>query len=277
MAPKEEFGINMILKRLFSVLLICSIIWIFLRLADFMSVIMIKRAEQKENILGIKQIIPFFVDGTKIIIIIFGLFFILGSVFDVNISTLVAGIGIGGLALALAAKESLENLVGSFTIFLDKPFVVGDFVKVGDVLGVVEKIGFRSTRIRTLEKSYVTLPNKKMVDQELDNLSLRTYRRAMFNIGLTYSTNTNQVQAIVSDIKKLIEDHTNTSEDYKVYFTEFGASSLDIMILFFVDTMDWGVYLETKQEINFKIMEIVKKHKADFAFPSTSVYIEKQT
>ncbi len=277
MAPKDEFGVNMFLSRTYSVLLISSIIWFFLRLADFMSVIMVKRAEQKDNILGIKQIIPFFVDGIKIIIIIFGLFFILGSVFNVNIGTLIAGLGIGGLALALAAKESLENLLGSFTIFLDKPFVVGDFVKVGDVMGVVEKIGFRSTRIRTLEKSYVTLPNKKMVDQELDNLSLRTNRRAKFNIGLTYSTNIEQIQAIVNDIKKLIDVNPSTSKDYKVYFTDFGNSSLDIMVIYFVDTMDWEVYLKIKQEINFKIMEIIKKHKAEFALPSTSVYIEKRT
>ncbi len=275
-APQEEFGVNMVLIRIYSVLLISSIIWIFLRLTDFMSLIMKKRAEKHDNIHSINQLIPFITDGIKIIIGIFGLFFILGSVFNVNVATLIAGLGIGGLALALAAKESLENLMGSFTIFLDKPFVVGDFVQVGGVLGVVEKIGFRSTRLRTLEKSYVTLPNKKMVDQELDNLSLRTSRRAMYTIGVTYSTTKEQIQAIIKDIQELIDNHPETSDDGMVRFSEFGSSSLDIMVLFFVNTMNWGTFLSVKQEINFKIMEIVKKHKAEFAFPSTSVYIEKE-
>lgn len=274
MTPKDQFGIWMILNKGYFILLFSAFIWIFMRIADFLMLVMLKRAEEMENKYS-GQIIPFFIDFIKIIIAIFGMLIILGSVFSINVGTLVAGLGIGGLAIALAAKETLENLLGSFTIFLDKPFVVGDMVRVAGITGVVEKVGFRSTRLRTLEKSYVTLPNKKMVDSELDNLSLRTFRRSMFNIGVTYSTSIEQLKCIVADIQEYVDNHPNTNQEGKVRFHEFGPSSYDIMVLFFVDTMDWTTYLDVKQEILYVIIEIVKKHGAEFAFPSTSVYFEK--
>ncbi|MBL4623758.1 MAG: mechanosensitive ion channel, partial [Flavobacteriales bacterium] len=161
---------------------------------------------------------------------------------------LLAGLGVGGLALALAAKESLENLLSSFTIFFDKPFVLGDTVKVGGVVGTVEKVGFRSTRLRTPEKSYVTIPNRKMIDAELDNLSLRTFRRVKQTVGLTYGTPVSSIQLIVQDIQQLIDGHQHTNQDGKAKFTDFGASSLDVMVNYYVDTMDWRVYLDVKQD-----------------------------
>lgn len=272
--PIENFGLKLFVSRIYQVLLIVSITWIILRLVDFLGLILAYRASLTESKTD-DQLVPFFRDAVKIVVVIFGTFFILGAVFNLNIASLIAGLGIGGLAVALAAKESLENLFGSFTIFLDKPFVVGDLVQVGSIIGTVENIGFRSTRLRTLEKSYVTIPNKKMVDSELDNLSLRTFRRARFNIGVTYDTSVEQVKAIVADIQKYIDDHPNTNQDGRVRFLEFGDSSLDIMVQYFVDTMDWMVYIEIREDINFKIMEIVKKHGSSFAFPSRSVYLEK--
>ncbi|TVQ08220.1 MAG: mechanosensitive ion channel family protein [Bacteroidetes bacterium] len=274
LAPRSSFGINMLLFRGFFIALYFSIIWIFLRLGDFMGLVMISRATKTEDKYS-GQIIPFFVDFIKIIIVIFGVFFILGTIFYVNVGTLVAGLGIGGLAIALAAKETLENLMGSFTIFLDKPFVQGDMVRVAGITGVVEKVGFRSTRLRTLEKSFVTLPNKKMIDSELDNLSMRTFRRANFMVGVTYSTTPEKLKSIVSAIQSYIDNHPNTNQEGKVRFHEFGPSSLDIMILFFVDTMDWTTYLDVKEEILYEIISIVQKNGAEFAYPSTSVYIEK--
>jgi MscS family membrane protein len=274
MAPRDRFGINMILFRGYFVLLYAGFIWAGLRLAEFLRFILLERAERTDNKFSL-QVVPFFVDSIKLLVVIFGVLVILGSVFGINVGTLVAGLGIGGLAVALAAKESLENLFGSITIFLDKPFVVGDMVTVAGITGVVEQVGFRSTRIRTLDKSYVTLPNRKMIEGELDNLSLRTYRRANFVVGLTYNTSIDQMKAIVRDIQDCIDQHPNTNQEGRVRFKDFGHSSLDIMVMFFVDTMDWTTYLDVKQEINYRIVEIVHGHKAQFAFPSTSVYIEK--
>jgi MscS family membrane protein len=271
----EKFGLRMIIERIYQLLFISSIAWVVLRFVDFVGLILLKKAEKTESKQD-DQIIPFAIEFLKIIVLIFSIFIVLGSVFKVNVGSLVAGLGIGGLALALAAKESLENLLSSFLIFFDKPFIVGDLVKVGSISGTVEKVGFRSTRIRTLEKSYLTVPNKKMIDAELDNLSLRTFRRVNFNIGLVYGTTKEQMQGVVSDIQKYIDEHKHTNQDGKVRFTQFGASSLDIMVLYFIDTMDFGVFLEVQEEINFKIMEIVKSHNTDFAYPTQTLFVHNQ-
>lgn len=273
LAPKEEFGVRMFIHRSYQLFLIAVITWIIVRVVDFITMIFARKAEQTEGKQD-DQIISFAKEILKIVIVIFAIFVVLGNVFGVNVSSLVAGLGIGGLALALAAKESLENLLSSFTIFFDKPFVVGDTVKIGNIYGTVEKVGFRSTRIRTLEKSYLTVPNKQMIDAALDNMSLRTFRRVSFNIGLVYGTKIDQIRDIVSDIKGVLNDHPNTNMDGKVQFSAFGASSLDIMIVYYIDTMDYDVFLEVKEDINFKIMEIVEKRNSDFAFPTQTIHLQ---
>jgi MscS family membrane protein len=269
-----EFGIRMIIEKLYGTAYVISIAWIFLRMTDFLSIILLHKAQNTPS-KSDDQLVPFIRDAIKLVLIIMAFFFILGSVFSMNITSLITGLGIGGLAIALAAKETLENLLGSFTIFLDKPFVVGDLVQVGPIVGHVENVGFRSTRIRTLEKSYVTVPNKKMIDAELDNLTLRTFRRARFDIGLVYSTTVEQLQSIIADIQTLLDNHPHTNQEGRVRFMEFGESSLDIMVQYFVDTMDWDVFIQVKEEINFEIMKIVEHHGSSFAFPTQSVYLEK--
>ena len=273
LAPADKFGLRMFLDRSYLFVLIISITWIFLRLVDFTGLVMMKKAEKTESKQD-DQIVLFAREILRVLVIGFSFFVVLGAVFKLDIGAIVAGLGIGGLALALAAKESLENLLASFTIFADKPFVVGDLVQVGSIIGTVEKVGFRSTRIRTLEKSYLTLPNKKMVDTELDNLTLRTFRRSRFNINIVYSTTQDQILAIIQDIQGFIDNHPRTNQEGKVRFVGFEESGLEIMIEYFVDTMDWLVYLDVKQEINLRIMEIVKKHGSDFAYPTTTVYLQ---
>ena len=274
LADVNEFGIKMLLSKGFSLIYIYSIFRIFLRLIDYIGLILLKRAEETDGKMD-DQLVPFIIDIAKIIAYIFALIVVLGSVLGVNIIALTTGIGIGGIALAMASKESLENLLGSFTIFLDKPFLVGDVVTVGSITGKVEKVGFRSTRIRTFDKSLVTLPNKKMIDAELDNLGMRPIRRVKFNLGLTYETTAEQIKAIVTDIQQMINKHEKTNQDGKVRFQEFGSSSLDIMIIYFVDSPRWDDLIDVQEDINYKIMEIVKKHNSDFAFPSTTVYLQK--
>jgi MscS family membrane protein len=221
------------------------------------------------------QLIPFATEIGKVIIIIFALFIVLGNVFAINITALATGLGIGGIAIAMASKESLENLLGSFTIFFDRPFTVGDIVQVGNVTGKVAKVGFRSTRITTFDRSIVTVPNKKMIDAELDNLGLRPVRRVKFHIGLTYSTSTDQIKKIVEELQEMINIHPKTNDDGRVRFQEFGASSLDILVIYYVNSPKWEDLINAKQDINYKIMDIVKKHNSDFAFPSTSVYLQQ--
>lgn len=274
LAPVSEFGVRWILSHGYQLLLAIAITRVVLKVVEVAGLVLMAKAEKTTSKQD-DQLIPFAVEVVKIVIIIMSGLIIVSNVFDLNIGSLVAGLGIGGLAIALAAKESLENLFGSFTIFFDKPFVVGDLVTVAGVTGVVEKVGFRSTRVRTLEKSYVTIPNKKMIDAELDNLSLRTFRRVKFNVGLTYGTKHEVMKTIVDKIQQLIDGHERTNDEGQVRFMDFGSSSLDIMVLYYVDTMDWGVYLEVKEEINYKIMEIVEKAGSDFAFPTQTVHVSK--
>ena len=274
LAPESEMGLRMLINKGFSLTYVYSLFWIFLKVIDFTGLILNKRAEATENKMD-DQLIPFIIEIAKIITYIFALVIIMGNVFEVDITALAAGLGIGGIALAMASKESLENLLGSFTIFFDQPFTVGDTVTVGTVTGTVEKVGFRSTRIRTFDKSLVTLPNKKMIDAELDNLGMRPVRRVKFNIGLTYETTPEQIKAIVSDLQEMINQHEKTNQDGRVRFQEFGSSSLDIMVMYFVNSPNWEDLINVKEDVNYKIMEIVKKHNSDFAFPSTTVYLQK--
>jgi MscS family membrane protein len=271
----DHFGLRMILYRSFQIGIIFSLTWVFLRIIDFFGLILMYRASLTESKAD-DQLVPFVKESVKVIVCIFALFFMFGTVFKLNVASLIAGLGIGGLAIALAAKESLENLMGSFTIFLDKPFTIGDLIKVGNVEGVVEKIGFRSTRIRTLEKSYVTVPNKKMVDSELDNLSLRIQRRSKFSIGLTYQTKPSQIKSIIKEIENFINNHSSVIKDEtRIHLFEFDNSSLNIQILYFVDTLEYDIYLNVRQEINYAIIEIVERNGSEFAYPSTSVYMKK--
>jgi MscS family membrane protein len=273
LAPVEEFGIRKVLLRAFQLMFAFAIIRIVLGVISLIGEVLMEKAGKTETKQD-DQLIPFVTEVVKIIVVIMIILIVLSSVFHLNIGSLIAGLGIGGLAIALAAKESLENLFGSFTIFLDKPFVVGDLVSVQGITGTIEKVGFRSTRIRTLEKSFVTVPNKMLVNAELDNLSMRTFRRVRFDIGVLYDTPADTIKAIVGDIQNYIDEHPNTNQDGEVHFMDFAASSLNIMVLYYIDTMDWSVFLQVKEEINFKIMEIVEARGGDFAFPTQTLHID---
>ena len=274
LANVEELGTRMFLSKGFTLVYIYSIFIIIKRLISFFGILLEKRAEESESKMD-DQLVPFAIEIIRFLSYILLIFVVLSEVFNVNATGLITGLGIGGIALAMASKESLENLLGSFTIFLDKPFTVGDIVTVGTVTGTIEKVGFRSTRIKTFDRSIVTLPNKKMIDAELDNLGLRSVRRVKFYIGLTYDTSSEKIKNIILEIQKIIDEHPKTNQEGVVKFQEFGPSSLDILILYYVDSPLWEVQLEVKEDINFKIMDVVKKNKSDFAFPSTTVYLQK--
>ena len=276
LSSTDEVCLNLIeyFDKAFNLFLLITIFWTINRAIDFIGFKLKNKALKTESKVD-DQLIPFAIDIAKVLTVVLGLVMILGNVFDVNVTALVTGLGIGGVAFALASKESLENLLGSFTIFFDKPFTVGDTVTLGGVTGTVEKVGFRSTRIRTFDKSVVTVPNKNIISTELDNLGARPVRRVKFNIGLTYDTSVENIKNIVDDIQKLIDEHPMTNQEGKVSFLEFGPSSLDIMVLYYVDSPDWEVLIDAKQKINFDIIDIVNKYNCEFAFRSTSVYIEK--
>jgi MscS family membrane protein len=257
--PSHHFGIRMFLQRVFQIFLIISFTWIVLRIIDFIGLILQQKASKTDNRMD-DQIVPFVKEGLKISISIISLFFILGAVFKLNITSLIAGLGIGGLAVALAAKESLENLLGSFTIFFDKPFVIGDFVEVDGVKGHVEKIGFRSTRIRTVEKSFLTVPNKKMVDSILDNITLKTMQRVRMVFSISYDTPPQKIELLIMKINLFLDEQKEIAKDYKAKFFEINNNGgFEILVIYFVDTPSYDISLDVKQVVNFKVLEILKE------------------
>ena len=263
------------LDYLYRVLWVAAVAWLFIGLVNFVTGIFQEKADLTES-KSDDQIVLFLKDFLRITIVLVAFLFILGSVLKFNITSLLAGAGIAGLAIALAAKEPLENLFGSFMIFVEKPFQVGDLLQVGEVIGTVEKVGFRSTRIRTLEKTFVTLPNRKIMEGYSENLTMRTFRSLRMMVGVTYNTNNEQIQAIVKDIQDYIDNHELTNEDGIVGFYEFGESSKNILVNYFVQNIEWNTYIRVREEINHKIVDIVEKHQSDFAFPTRTLHLFKE-
>ena len=168
-----EIKLIQVVDKMFLLLFIISFFRVLLRIIDFIAHIFLYKASFTESRSN-DQFIPFVKELAKIITIVFAVFVILGSVFNLNVATIIAGLGVGGIAVALAAQDTLQNLLGSFTIFADKPFIVGDTVRIDKYEGIVEKVGFRSTLLRTVDKTLVVIPNKKMVDTPLENLTMRS-------------------------------------------------------------------------------------------------------
>jgi MscS family membrane protein len=240
-----------------------------LRLVDFALLVVLRRnalhhVDSSKSRLD-SQFLPYAKDLLKVFIIIIVALIVLGEVFDVNVTALVGGLGIGGLAVAFAAKESLENLIASFTIFLDQPFGVGDLVQAGDVNGTVEKIGFRSTRLRTAEKSYLTVPNKSMIDKPLDNLSQRTARRVGFTLLFDQRTTSDQLHAIIAEAVALMQQHPQVTQEVQMKFNALTVSGKEVTVQYFVDTTNYDKYLDVKEDINYRIVEVVERYGGYFA------------
>ena len=189
--------------------------------------------------------------------------------------SVVAGLGVGGVAVALAARDSLANLLGSLVIMFEKPFRMGHWIKVGDVQGTVESVGFRSTRIRTFYDSVVSIPNDKVMNSAIDNLQVREFRRVKTTIQITYDTPVKKVEQFVNGIKELIKAHPDTRKDFfHVVLNDFGEHSLDVLVYFFLKVPDWSAELVQRQQVLLEIMHLAEDLGVRFAFPTETVHIE---
>ena len=176
------------------------------------------------------QLVPLIRKSLRFFVVTMGIILILQNN-GYNVASLIAGLGIGGLAVALAARDTLANFFGSITIFLDRPFRIGDWVTIGKVEGVVEEVGFRSTRIRTFYNSLVSVPNSNVSNSDIDNYGMREYRRLKTVLNLTYATTPEQIEAFVEGIKAIVKANKHFRQDfYEVHFTTFGAHSLDVLV-----------------------------------------------
>ncbi len=220
------------------------------------------------------QLIPFGRKLIKGVLVLLGTFYFVSSL-GVDYTPLLAGASIGGLALALAAQETVRNVFGSVTIFIDHPFEVGDFIAFDSTEGIVEEIGLRSTRIRTLYNSLITMPNGKMADMRIDNLGKRVMRRYNTHYSLTYDTPTYLIEAYVNGLKTIHKNHPITNKDeYQIYLNRLNSSSIDILVNVFFDVDNWNDELEARSLFITQAIDLAKELNVRFAFPTQTLFIE---
>lgn len=220
------------------------------------------------------QVLPIFEKGFSILIIIGTLVYIM-SVVGVNVTALIAGLSIGGIALALAAQDTVKNLIGSVMIFMDKPFQVGDFVEVEGQFGTVTEVGFRSTRVMLKDTSILAIPNGQVANMSIRNLGIRFYRIMDTEISLTYDTPPYLIEQFVEGIRKIMAMHPMVvQEEQYIFFSSMGDSSLNVMVRAHIRTQLWDVELEVKEEIYLDIIRMAQGMGIRFAFPSRTLYIE---
>lgn len=219
------------------------------------------------------QAIPLMRQGAQVVLIAVGAIYVADAMgFDVW--QLAAGVGIGGIAFALAAQDTVANLFGSMNIFLDRPFQIGDWIKVDDVEGVVEEVGFRSTRVRTFHNSLVTIPNSQITNANVDNLGARPRRRVKMTVGLTYDTPPARITEYVQGLRGILHRADVVHDPPEVHVHALGPSAIEILVYYHVVTGTWTEELSARAEHILAFVELASEVGVSFAFPSTSVYVE---
>ena len=262
------------ISSLLSALFIVAVTWLLLRVTDVLSSVVEERLVERGEV-GAIGLVPSGRKLVKAIVVILAFIAILSN-FGFNVAALVAGLGVGGIAVALAAQKSIENLFGGIMLYADRPVRVGDFCRFGDKMGTIEEIGIRSTRIRTLDHTVITVPNATFSNMEIDNITARERIRLLAILTVRYETMPDQLRYILVEIRKLLYSHERVTPDTpRVRFINFGAYSLDIEVVAYVDTTDWAEFLGIREDIFLRIMDIIEASGSGFAFPSQTLYMGK--
>jgi MscS family membrane protein len=270
--PVEPVDLRKGAIALFKVLVTFDVAWALFNLIGLIETFLEGWVSKTESTLD-DQLLPFVRKCLRIFVIFLAVIMTIQNL-GYSISGLLASLGIGGLAVALAAKDTLSNIFGSLMILLDRPFHVGDWVKAGDLEGIVEEVGFRSTKIRTFGKTQITVPNNVIANLAVDNISRRPNRRINFTVGVTYETKPDQMRQAIADIREMLGRHPAIDQEFiLVNFTEFGSSSLDILVYCFTKTVVWKEYLEAREDVSLQIMDILDRLGLEIAFPSRSLYL----
>jgi MscS family membrane protein len=253
-----------ILGQLFRSVIFILIGWGFYHLAGPTSALLSRLGSRLELNLD-KIVLPFLSRVVQAIIILLVLIIVLEE-WNYEVSGFIAGLGLGGLAFSLAAQDTLKNFLGGLVIITEKPFSLGDWIETPKVEGVVEDISFRSTQVRTFAQGLVTVPNSVLANEAITNWTRMGRRRVTFHLKVTYATPRENLKRCVDRIRHLLQNHPQIcQEPLHVYFDRIGESSLDIFVYFFTKTTHWGEWLRIKEEINYKIMEILEEEKVELA------------
>ncbi|NMB40783.1 MAG: mechanosensitive ion channel family protein [Firmicutes bacterium] len=262
---------DMLVLKTFRAIVIVFVAWCLYNIAG--SFLFTKLARKLE--IEVDEIlIPFLIKVVRVIIIVLAIS-IIADEWGYNVSGFVAGLGLGGLAIALAAKDALGNIFGGIVIITDKPFSIGDWIFTPSVEGTVEDISFRSTKVRTFAQALVTVPNSTLANEPITNWTRMGKRRVSFHLGVANTTPGEKLRKCVHKIKVMLESHPGIHKDtIFARFEKFEENSLEIMLYFFTVTTIWGEFLEVKEDVNFKIMEILENEGVALALPRISVRME---
>ncbi len=274
--PSLQFGLQINSWVFLGLNIATTIFWIYVFL-KLVQVVMRMYADFTARTHGKldDQLVPILHNFLTGIVVFLGVLKLL-TLFGIDTTTVIAGASIGGLAVALASQDTVKNLIGTFMIFLDKPFHIGDWIEADSVVGTVEEVGFRSTRVRGADTSVYQIPNSKLAEIAINNKGLRLYRRYSTNLGLRYDTPPELIEAFVQGIRALIIAHPNTrSSSYNVEFTGFGDSALLILVNVYFKSLEWGTEQSSKHRLHMAIVKLAKALGVDFAFPSSTLMIEQ--
>ncbi len=244
------------------------------RFTEVLSDVLTRRAERTATQYD-DMLVPLIRKSLKVFVAAAGLVTV-AEVVGTDLTALLASVGIGGLALALAAQDTVSNFFGSLMVFMDRPFQVGDWIKAGDVEGTVEEVGFRSTRVRTFYNSLITLPNSNLIKASVDNLGDRTYRRWSTRLGIAYSTPPERIDAFCEGIRELVRRHPYTRKDYyHIYFNDFASDSLEVLLYVFFRAPDWATELRERHRLGVDVLRLAAELGVEFAFPTQTVFLRR--
>ncbi|MFT6632942.1 MAG: MscS family membrane protein [Bacteriovoracaceae bacterium] len=265
-----------IIKRSLYIAMAFMTVWFAHKVIEYIADQATKRAQATETKFD-DILIPLLTKTGFVLIYLLGALLIAKSL-TIDVSGIVAGLGIGGLAFAFAAKDTLANFFGSIMLVLDRPFDIGDVITAGDIEGVVDEVGFRSTRIRTFNDSLITISNGELMNRPIDNKGKRRFRRLVTDLGLEYDTPAEKIEGFCEGIRQLIVSYKWTRKDnFHVYFSNFSSSSLDIKMVVYWETADYSRELSEKHRLLIDILRLAKEIGVDFAFPTQTVHMFNET
>lgn len=269
--PEEPVHLTPYLLKGLEVAAAFAMTWLLLRIIDVVSNASLRAAAKTDSRLD-DQLIPLIRKTVKTVVCVLVIVQIIQNL-GYSITSVLAGLGVGGLALALAAQDTVANLFGSLVVFADKPFQMGDWIECNGVEGTVEEVGFRTTRVRKFDKSLVILPNSTFSSNPITNFSSRPIRRIDMVVGLTYETSSSQMQLFLKTVRELIKNHNDIDQKFNfVHFVEFNASSLDVRIYCFTKSTVWVKHLEAQEDIMLKVMDICEEQGLEIAFQTQTIY-----
>ena len=255
-----------------------AITYALYRLVDVIEFYLVRLTNRTKTKLD-DMLVPVVRKSLRITIAIVATLWIADGILGAQIRTILLGAGVGGIAIALAAKDTVANFFGSVTIFADRPFQIDELIRIGDHLGPVEEVGFRSTRIRTLQGHLVTVPNSMITNSIVENIGRRPFIRRTSNITITYDSSHTKAKRAVEVIKEALADvpelNTDSKRPPRVYFNEFNDWSLNIYMSYWVKPADYWLYQQVNERVNIEIMKRFEAEKIEFAFPSQTLYVKK--